>query len=61
MATLVMTEEITDVEPVSEFFEVTGEVWHYYIPYVGVRYYSYDRVLAAEEETDIYELSQVAA
>ena len=61
MATLVMIEEITDVEPVSESCEVTGEFWHYYVPFVGVRYYSYDRGLATEEETDIWAMSQLAA
>ncbi len=61
MATLVLTEGITDVEVVSESGQVEVALWHYYVPCVGVRYYSYDRVLATEEETDIWELGQLAA
>ncbi len=61
MATLVLTEEITDVEVVSEPVQAEVALWHYHVPCVGVRYYSYDLALVKEEDTDIWELVQSAA
>ena len=61
MATLELTEGITEVEVVAESFQAEVVQWYYYVPFVGVRYYSYDLVLATDQESDIWKLDQLAA
>jgi len=66
MATLVLTQEIQNieginkVEGVSETDQVEVAMWRYRVSRVGVRYYTYDLVLA-KEEADIWKLDQLVA
>ena len=76
MATLVLTQEIESiqginkeginkVECVSETNQVEVAVWHYHVPCVGVRYYSYDSAMVSatvnQEEAGTWELDQLVA
>ena len=67
MATLVLTQEIQNIEAinkvegVSETDQVEVAMWRYRVSRVGVRYYTYDLVLAKEEEADIWKLDQLVA
>ena len=60
MATQELTEGITEVEVVAESFQAEVAQWYYCVPFVGVRYYSYDLVLATDQESDIWKLDQLA-
>ena len=67
MPTLVLTqgiqniEGINNVEGVSDTNQVEVAMWHYHVPCVGMRYYTFDLVLAKEEEADIWKLDQLVA
>ena len=67
MPTLVLTqgiqsiEGINNVEGVSETNQVEVAMWRYHVPCVGMRYYTFDLVLAKEEEADIWKLDQLVA
>ena len=67
MPTLVLTqgiqsiEGINNVEGVSETNQVEVAMWRYHVACVGMRYYTFDLVLAKEEEADIWKLDQLVA
>ena len=59
MVTLVLAEEVQDVEGDSETGQNEVAQWQYYVPCAGVRYYSYEQASSPVEETDPWAIDEL--
>ena len=59
MVTLVLAEEVQDVEVEPEKSQNQVAHWHYFVPCAGVRYYSYEQAISPVEETDPWAINEL--
>ena len=54
MLTLVLAEEVQEVEIESEISQIEIRQWHYSVPCAGVRYYIYQQEPPPAEQPDLW-------